>query len=277
MSYATGDPSAQSTRTGAALANPGAVASREPVDIVLFPVRTGFRGPAQDRPEAAMLHDDDHLPLPQLSQPDPRLERYARSSAATFVVALVLCTLLAPDAARDDNGISYFLHIGPALPPFVVGVLAVAAISIQVASRLPSAGDPWRLLRLAFSALPLLLVGILVTPDYVNQWFNVAHVTVSVILFAGQFALSGWLTLVIWRDRINIGLFAALLAVGLLALTSEIHLTGLLFESEAVFQVIFVAIIARIAKLLQPVHGGIQSSLAVAYFEPRLACSRSDD
>ncbi len=189
-----------------------------------------------------------------------RLKRYVGLSFGLFICAIAACVLIAPEGARDNNGISYYDHVGLALVPYVIGVLSIAAIAVLAARDLPTGAGPWGTLRLALDGIAALLAFIILTPDYVNRWFNVAHIVVSVVLFGGQFALIAWLTFATFRDRTNVRLFVLLSAVGLLAGASEIGWTSYLFLSQVAFQLVFLIFLVRMVIRLDP--GGTLSEAA---------------
>ena len=113
----------------------------------------------------------------------PRLRDGLKMSFAVFFIAMAACVAIEPEAARDNNGVSYFDHVSYALIPYVVGVVAIAATAVLVARGLPAHHPPESILRTTLFVIAALLVLIVLTPDYVNDWFNWAHVTVSVALF----------------------------------------------------------------------------------------------
>lgn len=177
----------------------------------------------------------------------PRLRDGLTVSFAVFIVAMVACMMIEPEAARDNNGVSYFDHVSFALIPYVIGVVSIAAMAALVARGLPANVEPWKTLRLALFAIAALLVGIVLTPDYVNEWFNWTHVTVSVALFGSQFALVAWLALWVWRTPVNVASLALLTAIGLVAGASQLNLLTILFVSEIAFQFVFLFVLARVA------------------------------
>jgi hypothetical protein len=206
-------------------------------------------------------HTPDHVEMISRPVASSRLERYLLLSFAVFVAAIAACVVINPEGALDNNGISYYDHIGLSLAPYVIGVLAIAAMAMLAARGLPVDGSPWRLLRPALDSIAVLLILVLLTPDYVNQAFNVAHIIVSVALFGGQFALVAWLMLSVWRDGLNVGLFITMTAVGIIAGASEIGWITYLFAGQVAYQTVFVAVMARvIARLDLSRPGGVVSA-----------------
>jgi hypothetical protein len=177
-------------------------------------------------------------------------------SFAIFLIAMAACVIIEPEAARDNNGVSYFDHVSYALIPYVVGVLSIASMAALTAHGLPVRGAPWHVLRLALFAIAILLVAIVLTPDYVNEWFNWAHVTVSVALFGGQFALVAWLALRVWPTTVNVASLALLTAIGLVAGASQLNFLPVLFVSEIAFQLVFLFMLARVAAHFHPSRFG---------------------
>jgi hypothetical protein len=177
----------------------------------------------------------------------PRLSDGLVVSFTVFIVAMAACVIIEPEAARDNNGVRYFDHVTYALIPYVIGVISIAAMAVLVARDLPTRVEPWRTLRLALFAIAALLVGIVLTPDYVNEFFNWAHVAVSVALFGSQFALVAWLALWVWRTPLNVAALVLLTAIGLVAGASQLNLLAVLFVSEIAFQFVFLFVLARVA------------------------------
>lgn len=200
---------------------------------------------------------DRHLALPTwLNFRRLRLRDGLVVSFAIFLVAMAACLLIEPEAARNNNGVSYFDHVSYALIPYVVGVFAIASMAALTAHGLPARGAPWRVLRLALFAIAILLVAIVLTPDYVNDWFNWAHVTVSVALFGGQYALVAWLALRVWPTPTNVASLVLLTAIGLVAGASQLDLLPVLFVSEIAFQLVFLFMMARVAAHFHPSRFG---------------------
>jgi cation transport ATPase len=156
------------------------------------------------------------------------------------------CLILSARSLRGNHGLSVFGHAGPALLPFVVGLTSVAAVTARTARLVPTASRRARVVKAALYAFALCIVGIVVTPDDVATWVYDAHIAASAALFAGQFFLAAWLSLIDRRQWTDLLLFLALFAAGLVAMASQFNWISHLFAGEVAFQTIFLILLARV-------------------------------
>jgi hypothetical protein len=173
--------------------------------------------------------------------------RYLVLDLAFFIATIGICLLISPIGLKDNHGVSYYEHYGLPLIPYVLGFFAVAVLNFQVARLLPRSNHKLRNLKYVFYTISVLVFGVLATPDYINSFFNLAHMIVSTILFIIEFILGIWLATFELKDKINLSLVLLLFVTGLLAFASNINWTRYLFTSEVAFQIIFFFIFVRTA------------------------------
>lgn len=163
-----------------------------------------------------------------------------------LAVTVGACLVLSAQSLSGNHGLSVFGHSGPALLPFAGGLTAVAAVTVLTARRLPETSRRARVVKAALYAFAVLTLGIVATPDDIAVWVYHLHVAASAALFAGQFFLAAWLDLVARRQGIDVLLFGALLAAGLVAMASQFSWISDLFAGEVAFQALFLIILARV-------------------------------
>jgi hypothetical protein len=173
--------------------------------------------------------------------------RYLVWSLVAFITTIVAILLISPVGLKDNHGVSYYERYGPFLIPYILGFLAVAFLTFRVGYLLPVSNREAIVLKYVMYSISFLTIGVLVTPDYINSFFNWAHIAISTILFIIEFVLAGWLAFIELKDRINLSLFLLLLSTGLLAFASNINWTRYLFTSEVAFQIIFFLLFVRTA------------------------------
>jgi len=173
--------------------------------------------------------------------------RYLVLDLIFFIATVGICLLISPIGLKDNHGVSYYEHYGPPLIPYALGFFAVAFLTFLVARSLPQSNHKLINLKYVFYAISVLVFGVLATPDYINSFFNWAHMIVSTILFIIEFILAIWLVVFELKDKINLSLVLLLFSTGLLAFASNINWTRYLFSSEVTFQIIFFFIFVRTA------------------------------
>jgi hypothetical protein len=183
-----------------------------------------------------------------LEEMEEKPYRYLVFDLIFFIATIGLCLLISPIGLKDNHGVSYYEHYGLPLIPYAVGFFAVAFTTFLVARSLPRSNHKIINLKYVLYAVSILVFGVLATPDYINSFFNWAHILVSSILFIIEFVLAIWLAIIELKDKINVPLVLLLFVTGLLAFSSNINWTRYLFTSEVAFQIIFFFILVRTAR-----------------------------
>jgi len=173
--------------------------------------------------------------------------RYLVLDLVFFVSTIAICLLISPIGLKDNHGVSYYEHYGLPLIPYVLGFFAVAVLTFLIARSLPRSNHKLTNLKYVLYAISVLVFGVLATPDYINSFFNWAHMVISTILFIIELILAAWLVIFELKDKINLSLVLLLFSIGVLALASNINWTRYLFISEVSFQIIFFLIFVRTA------------------------------
>jgi len=176
----------------------------------------------------------------------PAAIRFLVLSQLTFFGAVGICILLAPASLEKNVGLSYFgVHVMTVFP-YTIGLL-MTAYFLYRCQQLLVVGSPVvpKLLVLAFQAMVLLTIGIVLTPYSLDDWLNWVHTGVGSSLFSIQLLLSIWLVLTFRRDWLDWSLLALLFLSGLMALLDLAPENGFLLQYQLIFQMIFAILIYR--------------------------------
>jgi hypothetical protein len=156
-----------------------------------------------------------------------------------FWGCVLVCFLVTGGGLSHNHGFSVYGGRWETIVPWTVGFVAASVLILRAAALLDHDDPPFAWgLRLVV----LFGMGILFTPDTIDQFFYVAHIVASVFLFLFQAILGLWL---VWRSRAPqlVGIYVAQIAGGLVAGASQAQWIGLLSIGIFTFQVAFGALI----------------------------------
>lgn len=171
----------------------------------------------------------------------PVSSRLLLKAQLAFWLSVVVCFLVDDGGLGDNHGFSVYGGSWHTIVPWTVGFVAAAVLMLQAAATLD--GDDPALAR-CIRVNVYLLLGVLLTPDTIDQVFYVAHIVASVLLFLYQAGFGLWLVLRA-RTRPTAWLYAVQIAGGLVAGASQAQWIGLLSPGILVFQVAFGALLVR--------------------------------
>lgn len=186
---------------------------------------------------------------------DPR-ERPALSSAvggivaagATMAAGITFCVVVAPRPIPLGQGMSWFGVTRPTVLPYGVTLLATAALLLRASGAL--ADLPHLLpVRRALVVNAVLLPALLATPYTLNTAVDDLHMAIGSTLFVVQLLAAGWL----FRrtgDRVVGLLLGVQFAAGVVCAVSLPDLVEAMLQAQVVFQVVYVAALARGVLLL---------------------------
>src|SRR5512146_121699 len=159
-----------------------------------------------------------------------------------FWSSVLLCFAVTGGGLGHNHGFSVYGGEWTTILPWAVGIAAAAALIWRAADALMGHDPPLaRCLRINV----VLLVFILLTPDSINQFFYVAHIIASVVLFLFQAIVGLWLVLRT-RSSLVLQLYVAQIAAGLVAGASQAQWIGLLSPGILVFQLAFGALLVSL-------------------------------
>jgi hypothetical protein len=171
--------------------------------------------------------------------------RYLVFSQVTLYATVLLCVALAPSSLSANSGLSYFGVHKLTVIPFGLGLLVSAYFILKSTHFLPAATTGHKRLGLALRTISLLIVGIVVTPYSLGNWFDGVHRVFGITLFSVQLLLAIQITVFIKRDWPNWALLNLQLAGGLLSLIYLSPPQGFLIQGQLLFQLAFSIILLR--------------------------------
>jgi hypothetical protein len=132
--------------------------------------------------------------------------RYLALAQLWFLVLILVCFALQPQALTANDGLSYFGVHWQTIIPFGLACTLAGFFTLRAADTLPPARWPLGLVAQVLRVSGLLLAGILFTPYSIGPIFDSIHRLFGTVLFLSQLGLAGWLSL---RGRLSV--FNALL------------------------------------------------------------------
>ena len=167
--------------------------------------------------------------------------RLLLQAQVAFWLAMVVCFAVDDGGLSNNHGFSVYGGSWHTIVPWTIGFVAAAVLMLRAAALL-DADD--HVLARCIRVNVVLLLGVLLTPDTVDQLFYVAHIVASVLLFLFQAGFGLWLVLRA-RTRPAVWLYAVQIGGGLVAGASQAQWIGLLSPGILVFQIAFGALLVR--------------------------------
>jgi len=160
-----------------------------------------------------------------------------------FWGCVVICFAVTGGDLSHNHGFSVYGGKWTTIVPWTVGFVAAAVLLLRAAALLDETD---RVFAWGLRLLVLFAMGILFTPDTVNQVFYDAHVVASVVLFLFQAILGLWIVLRAHATLLT-RIYTVQIAGGIVAGMSQAQWIGLLAVGIFVFQVAFGALIVLAA------------------------------
>jgi cytochrome bd-type quinol oxidase subunit 2 len=164
--------------------------------------------------------------------------RYAVYAQLCFYGGLIVCVILKAQGLSANGGISYYGDHRTTILPYIFALLGAAYFTIRVAEQLVS--PELAVAKHILTAIGLLTIGIMVTPDALSKFMDDLHRACGTILFTLQLLLSCWIIGRLKGHRVWPFLLTAMELFG--GIMSFIYLAppkGFLIESQVVFQLGF--------------------------------------
>ena len=156
-----------------------------------------------------------------------------------FWGCVVICFAVTGGDLSHNHGFSVYGGKWTTIVPWAVGFLAAAVLILRAASLLDESD---RVFAWGLRLLVLFALGILFTPDTVNQFFYDAHIVASVLLFLFQAVLGLWIVLRAHATLLT-RIYVLQIAGGIVAGMSQAQWVGLLAVGILVFQIAFGALL----------------------------------
>jgi len=170
--------------------------------------------------------------------------RYFVASQVALYGSLLICIIISPKSLVVNQGLSYFGNFPATIIPYALGFVLTACLAVA-AGRMLASGPNTGAVRWGLYVFALGALGILATPSLSVTWISLTHEWIGAGLFFLQLILCTWLVLYVKRDLLNGALLLIQLTAGLAAAFYLNPPTGLLMQSQLVFQVMFGLIIWR--------------------------------
>jgi len=167
-----------------------------------------------------------------------RANWYFCAGLVGFFLCLFASVAIEPAGLWVNHGFSFYGDLPVTKPLYWLGFFLCITCLLLSSLSLP-ARMPFLVVRMGLQVIALLLVGVVVTTVPNSPAYDQVHHIIGVVLFIMQFLLSGWLALVIHRDRANLTFFLLLLLGGVLSLLGLLNILPYLLEGQTVFLLAF--------------------------------------
>jgi len=112
--------------------------------------------------------------------------RYILYAQISCIVSCVICLFLKPDALSAQSGISYFGNFKATFIPYIAGLGLASYFLLRAAHFIRDTGRRAHYLRLGLYVTTLCLLGIALTPSFLDWYVRALHVGFAVGLFGVQ-------------------------------------------------------------------------------------------
>jgi len=170
---------------------------------------------------------------------------------------LVLCTVMAPNVAASDGGVSNFgnraLTVAPYTASFALSALFVGLAAGQLVKIMPTRW--WPPTVLVFLALLDLLVLVSTYPRHLSVTYSEVHDDLGIALFAYEFVLTIWFAVRSWK--VATAIFVTIEVGGsFIGLLSALKVLHLLYWGQMIggvgFALLLVTSFPRLVELGRP-------------------------
>jgi hypothetical protein len=173
----------------------------------------------------------------------------------SFFLLLTLTIFITTKGFKDNRGLSFYGEHWSTAVPYGSGFILCDYFLLRAANALPNNKLVFRRLYVLINILTVMLLGVLLTPDTLNSFFNWSHITASTILFLFELGVGTWLVMQTSKYKIGIGLLGLQFLAGIFAMLSQFHIVYYLSEGSLFFQLFFGALlIYTTTKLLDLTH-----------------------
>jgi hypothetical protein len=170
----------------------------------------------------------------------------------SFFLLLTLTVFITTKGFKNNRGLSFYGEHWSTAVTYGGGFILCDYFLLRAANALPKNKPVLKKLALLINILTVLLLGVLLTPDTLNSFFNWSHIGASTVLFLFELGFGGWLTILIYKDWISLGLLFLQFMAGVFAMLSQFHIVYYLSESSLFFQFFFGILLSyAVAKLLK--------------------------
>jgi len=167
----------------------------------------------------------------------------------SFFVFIGVCTAIIPKFLFESNegGISNFGVHNSTIVPFSLAFLLSIIFTVMAAEKIKGHTKRLIQIRLVLYILASLTLLVLVStyPYKINSTFKNLHILTGAIIFVFEMAVSFWLALVIYKNKLNSPILLIQLLGFLAAFFTLIGVLHLLFVSQIVTGLAFGALLIR--------------------------------
>ncbi len=170
----------------------------------------------------------------------------------SFFLLLTLTVFITTKGFSNNRGLSFYGEHWSTAVTYGSGFILCDYFLLRAAIALPKDKVVFKRLAILINILTVLLLGVLLTPDTLNTFFNWSHIATSTVLFLFELGFGAWLVTLIYKDWIGIGLLFLQFMAGIFALLSQFHIVYYLSEGSLFFQFFFsVLMVYAVASLLK--------------------------
>lgn len=115
------------------------------------------------------------------------------ASFASLAAMCVACFALRPELFEHPHwGLSYYATLWPTAVPYTLGLAGGAGCLVAIAHMLRLYGKQMQTIRLFFTLIGNLLLGVLLTPISVSSILFWMHMTIGLVMLVVQMSLLAW-------------------------------------------------------------------------------------
>jgi hypothetical protein len=169
----------------------------------------------------------------------------------SFFLFLTIAAFMTTQGFKHNRGLSFYGEHWSTAVPYGVGFFLCVYFLLRAANALPKNKPEFKRMSILINILTILLLGVLLTPDTLNSFFNWSHIVNSSILFIYELFFAIWLTIRCYRDKLVWFLLFAQFIAGVFAMLSQFHIIYYLSEGTLFFQLFFsVLLIYSVARFM---------------------------
>ncbi len=184
--------------------------------------------------------------------------RYSRAIAAFvaaqagFFLLLAACVALQPAGLWANHGFCYYGEQARTVWVYRLTYL-VTGIGLFLAARWLPAQPPHRVVKIAFTLMIPLLLGLVITTSSASALISITHVRIGTSLFVLELLLACWLAVFVRKDWQNTLLLAACFAGCILSLLCLYVILPYFIQAQAIVQLAFGLLVWHSLAVLRPV------------------------
>lgn len=173
------------------------------------------------------------------------------AAQAGFFLLLAVCVVLQPAGLWANHGFCYYGEQARTVWVYRLTYL-VTGVGLFLAARWLPARPPHRVVKIAFSAMIPLLLGLVATTSSASKLISTTHVRFGTTLFVLELLLAFWLAVFVRKDWHNTLLLAACFAGCILSLLCLYVILPYFIEAQFIVQLAFGLLVWHSLAVLRP-------------------------